>query len=298
MINLGKFSREQRALIAKDWNENINNHYADVIKECISKTERYGRNSAATQVTGAPSKNKPNIGVRILPVDSVTCLFEGLEAPWMPQRKVAILNFASFKNPGGMFLEGSPAQEESLCHQSILYPILEGFKEEYYEKHKKILNRALYITDILYTPDVMFFDQIVTMDKKDKIQRKLNTKIMRADVITCAAPNVGTYLKFCNGHTDDVDAKTGRNVIEQQLFTRIRSILMVAKSHNVEDLILGAYGCGVFRCDPDMVSKIFFRLLKDSRVSGGSFKTVYFPIPISKYDKNFDTFWRNWEQNN
>ena len=35
--------------------------------------------------------------------------------------RLAALNFASFKNPGGMYMEGSSAQEESLCHYSILY---------------------------------------------------------------------------------------------------------------------------------------------------------------------------------
>ena len=34
--------------------------------------------------------------------------------------RTAILNYASYKSPGGFFLEGSPAQEEALCHESIL----------------------------------------------------------------------------------------------------------------------------------------------------------------------------------
>ena len=47
--------------------------------------------------------------------DSVSAIFDYYEG------KTAILNFASYKNPGGGFLSGSRAQEESLCHSSFLH---------------------------------------------------------------------------------------------------------------------------------------------------------------------------------
>ncbi|PQO25765.1 TIGR02452 family protein [Blastopirellula marina] len=48
---------------------------------------------------------------------------------------VLCLNFASAKNPGGGFLGGSQAQEESLARSSALVKTLES-KWEYYEVHR------------------------------------------------------------------------------------------------------------------------------------------------------------------
>lgn len=59
--------------------------------------------------------------------------------------KVCILNFASYKNPGGRFMDGSSAQEEMLCHSSILYNVLsnERFINNFYKPNKSRLNHAL-----------------------------------------------------------------------------------------------------------------------------------------------------------
>ena len=45
--------------------------------------------------------------------------------------------------------------------------------------------------------------------------------------------------------------------VEHVLFNRILLILNAAYKNNVDTLILGAFGCGVFGNDPAMVSNIF-----------------------------------------
>ena len=55
-------------------------------------------------------------------------------------KRIGVLNFASFKEPGGKFLDGSSAQEECLCHASFLYNVLYKFQDSYYNINKQHLN--------------------------------------------------------------------------------------------------------------------------------------------------------------
>jgi len=151
-----------------------------------------------------------------LNTDSVTALLMSQE------ESAAVLNFASYKNPGGKFIEGSSAQEESLCHASFLYNVLREFPG-YYEWNAKHKNRALYENRAIYTPNVLF--------EKDGKSRF-------CDVITCAAPNKGAAQKY-NRVSDDEN--------RHELFERVVFVKDIAEENNIKTLILGAFGCGVFR---------------------------------------------------
>jgi len=171
---------------------------------------------------------------------------------------VCMLNFASYKEPGGMFLQGSMAQEESLCHESLLYPVLSSNRimGMFYQPHKKMLNRALYHSDILYVPDVTFY-------------RK--GRSVAFDVITCAAPNKKVAQKYQNVSNQEV---------EQVMRHRIDPILYAAWSEGVQVLILGAFGCGVFGNDVRFVSQCFKELLQGKYRD--CFPKVVFAVPDEK----------------
>jgi len=68
--------------------------------------------------------------------------------------RVGVLNFASAKNPGGGFLNGAMAQEESLAASSGLYRTLLR-NEEYYTANRAC-GSMMYTDYAIYSPDVAF----------------------------------------------------------------------------------------------------------------------------------------------
>lgn len=69
--------------------------------------------------------------------------------------RVACLNFASAKNPGGGFLGAAKAQEEQLCRASGLYPTLLAQRIDYDENRQH--RDARYTDWAITSPDVPVF---------------------------------------------------------------------------------------------------------------------------------------------
>ena len=171
---------------------------------------------------------------------------------------LACLNFASAKNPGGGFLNGSLAQEEALACASGLYPCLLT-APEYYERNRS--NRsALYLDLTIFSPHVPFF--------RDDAGSLIEKPIL-ASVITSPAPNAGAI-------SQNEPANLRR--VEPTMRRRAELVLDIAAAHHVDRLVLGAWGCGVFRNDPRIVAAIFAELLKPSGKFAGAFAGVTFAV--------------------
>ncbi len=155
---------------------------------------------------------------------------------------VAALNFASAKNPGGGFLGGAKAQEEDLARCSALYHCLRS-QRAYYE-----VNRAepsmLYTDHVIFAPGVPFFRD----ERLDLLPRPFC-----AAIVTAPAPNAGEHLRR--------DA-SGHAAIRAALDRRAERVLRVLAHHGQRVLVLGAWGCGVFRNDPAEVAAVFLAWLR------------------------------------
>lgn len=157
--------------------------------------------------------------------------------------KTCMLNMASFKHPGGGVKKGSMAQEEELARRSNLMVTLETF--EY----------PLSIDDVIYSSGVTFF--------KDGNYNDIEPFL--CDIITIAALNLnGTNLP--------------EHIMKNYygiMTSKIESMFENALINGCENIILSAFGCGVFKNDPTIVAQMFFDRVKKYN---NKFKNIVFAI--------------------
>lgn len=150
---------------------------------------------------------------------------------------VAALVFASAKNPGGGFRTGAQAQEESVARAGALYPCLTSVPE-FYAFHRD-QHDLLYSDRVIYSPAVPVF--------RDDKGRFLDAP-HPVSMLTAAAPNRGAIMR---NQPADIDR------IDPVLAARAARVLDVAAYHGERRLVLGAWGCGVFRNSPAAVADAF-----------------------------------------
>ena len=182
--------------------------------------------------------------------------------------KVLCLNFASAKNPGGGFLNGSQAQEESLAKATGLYPCISQMTEMY-EKNRNY-SSCLYLDDMIYSPQVP-----VIRDDNDEL---LN-KIFLISILTAPAVNAGAVRK--NAKKQEI------NKIETTMLQRTEKLLSVAAINDYKVLVLGAWGCGVFKNNPDDIARYFHYHLLENPKFNGLFAKVVFAVLDNTKDENF-----------
>ena len=215
--------------------------------------------------------------------------FEAAEPYAKAGKKVCVLNFADWITPGGWVLKGAPAQEESLCRCSTLYPCISApsMMEEFYLPHSERKKDPLYKIhndDLIYTPKVTVFKT-----DSDYPQFLPQEEWYQVDVITCAAPN----LKVKDSNQADtakgpeLDIKELKEILQSRI-RRIFQAPLYYNNANYDVLILGGFGCGAFSNPPELVAQVFNEEVKRFC---RHFDTIEFPIFHREYEyKNFDAF--------
>lgn len=201
-----------------------------------------------------------------------------------PDSRIGVLNFASATNPGGGVIRGSNAQEECLCRCSTLYPCLDVdlLWQGYYSFHRN-RHSALYTDACIYTPN------IIGIKSDEKWPEQLPQEDwLTLDIISCAAPNLRERP------SNDMNPSAGERIaigdkeLRELLERRIRGILQVAAFHEVDVLVLGAFGCGAFRNSPQMVAEVFKKALEEYQCY---FNAVEFAVYCNPSDmSNYEVF--------
>lgn len=200
-----------------------------------------------------------------------------------PRAKIAVMNFANAFHAGGGVTKGSSAQEECLCRTSTLYPLLyrRSLRDTFYNHHHT-LNTSKASDALIYTEGV-----IICKTDEDIPKRMPKEDWVNVDVITVAAPDLRTKS---NIHATLVGKGTFMH--DAELFgyhvKRAIHVLTCAAAKGANTLVLGAFGCGAFQNNPEVVAHAYDVAIKE-------FPNVFKRIEFAVYcppgnSENYDVF--------
>ena len=169
-----------------------------------------------------------------------------------PEARIAVMNFANAFYPGGGVEDGASAQEESLCRTSTLYPLLNTriLQSSFYDYHND-LETPRASDSLIYIEGV-----VICKTDEDLPERMPKEDWVTVDVITIGAPDLrpGT-----NHYAPPLE--NGTYMMDAELFgyhvKRAIHVLTCAASKGVDILVLGAFGCGAFRNNPEVVARAY-----------------------------------------
>lgn len=179
--------------------------------------------------------------------------------------RICVLNMASAKKPGGGVKNGAKSQEEDLFRCSNLSILVED---------------SLYpLTDgeCVYTEDVTFF--------KNSNYETIDPIV--CDVVTIPAINLNSRNKQIETHHYIKSTKD-----------RIRLMLSLAIERDCKIMILGAWGCGVFKNSPILMSSFFKEVIVQEGY-GLYFHKIIFPVinDVNSAGNNYQVFKQTLENN-
>ena len=199
--------------------------------------------------------------------------------------KTLVLNFANPVHPGGGVRRGARAQEEDLCRKSTLLQSLESDNAKKYYDYNSKLHTYMGSDAIIISPSV----EIIFDSNYNLLDAPVDVAVM-----TCAAPMV---TRGYEGLSEEE--------YKELLYKRIDGMVKIAIYCGYDHMILGAWGCGAFGNDAELISDIFYQVLRNLKIERYTVKDFFRRIDFAVLDrtrdlynynafvKNFDHFYRD-----
>ena len=163
----------------------------------------------------------------------------------------AVVNFASFKVPGGGVRKGSRAQEENICRRTNLFESIFRFIDTLAKEYALPLEKKRYPLPVhhgaIYSPSISVFKA-----SEDREYEYLDEPFP-VDIITIAA--LKDPALDADGHLND----WAKSITKE----KIRTMFNLAIYWENDSLVLGAFGCGAFANPPEDVAKLFKEVLDE-----------------------------------
>ena len=193
---------------------------------------------------------------------------------------IAVLNLASGESPAGRWNgTRTSSQEEALCFSSTLYTTL---KPEYYPWP----NRGKESIVGIYSPAVA-----ITRHGPNQPILPVNQRQI-ISTISVAAQKSPDLNQTCGpAHLRSFKHANDLHVLRE----KIRLIYRMAAKNGKTFLVLGAFGCGAYRCPPVTVAREMKTILREKEFTGW-FEEVVFaifgqePKPGGRPDTGFENY--------
>ncbi len=268
-----RISREKAALLGREMIEILRaGYYISPSGKRIDIKKRL--EEAVTGTVSYPPETKlPEIshskGKMIVEVHNQTTL-EGAEYLRSKAFDPVLLNFASATSPGGGFLSGARAQEEYLARSSGLWACLKDNPMYSYHQQRR---DPFYSDYVIYSPNV----PVLRSDSGALLE-----SFYTCSIITSPAVHAKGVYKYMPDRVDE---------IAPVMWKRILKVLAVAERHGHNSLVLGAWGCGAFGNDSEVIADLFRKALENNYK--GAFEHVLFAITDWSEDERFIGPFRN-----
>jgi uncharacterized protein (TIGR02452 family) len=171
-----------------------------------------------------------------------------------------LLNMASATSPGGGFLKGDGAQEENLHRRSNYYLATNSL-----EPHRQSVVRYPLPDDGgIYSPSITFF----------RGTEQLGYPICEPVSIACIAVAALRHPNILHRNGELVFASDSDRALMKQ---KVRLMFRAAAENGHDALVLGAFGCGAFKCPADAVARLMGEVNQE-------YRSVFRRVVIAIYD--------------